>query len=139
MPAPLSLDIRNRVIAQVENGSSRREAADQFDISASAAIKWVQRWEATGSAEPKPSGGSQSPLDEHKEQILAIFRETPDMTLGEAAVAVGKRVIKTSRSAIHRFCERHKVTFKKNTTRGRTGAARRGRSKATLDQSARSA
>ena len=139
MAAPLSLDIRNRVIAQVENGSSRREAADRFDISASAAIKWVQRWEATGSAEPKPSGGSQSPLDEHKEQILAIFTETPDMTLGEAAVAVGRRVIKTSRSAIHRFCERHKVTFKKNTTRGRARAARRGRGKAPLDQSARSA
>jgi transposase len=138
MPAPLSLDIRNRVIMQVEDGSSRREASDRFDISASAAIKWVQRWKATGSAEPKPSGGSLSPLDEHKEQILAIFRETPDMTLAEAAAAVGRRVIKTSRSAIHRFCERHEVTFKKNTTRGRTKAARRGRGKATLDPSPRS-
>lgn len=118
MPAPLSLDIRNRVIAQVDNGNSRREAAEQFDVSASAAIKWVQRWKATGSAEPKPSGGSQSPLDEHKEQILAILREMPDMTLAEAAAAVSKRVIQTSRSAIHRFCERHKITFKKNSTRG---------------------
>ena len=138
MPAPLSLDIRNRVIMQVENGSSRREAAEWFAVSASAAIKWVQRWEVTGSAEPKPSGGSQSPLDEHKEPILAIFRQTPDMTLGEAAAAVSKRVIKTSRSAIHRFCERHKVTFKKNTSRGRTRAARRGTGKAALDPSPRS-
>ena len=113
MPAPLSLDIRNRVIAEVKGGSSRRGTAEQFDISASAAIKLVQRWEATGCAEPKPCGGSQSPLDEHKEQILAILSETPDMTLNEAAAAVGRRVIKTSKSAIHRFCERHKITFKK--------------------------
>ena len=139
MAAPLSLDIRNRVIAQVENGSSRREAAEQFEISASAAIKWVQRWEATGSAEAKASGGSQSPLDEHIEQILAIFREKPDRTLCDMAAAVSKRVIKTSKSAIHRFCERHKVTLKKNTTRGRARTARRGRGKATLDPSTRSA
>jgi transposase len=134
MPAPLSLDIRNRVIAQVEDGSSRRAAADQFEISASAAIKWMQLWEATGSVEPKRSGGSQSPLDAHKEQVLAVLKETPDMTLAEAAAAVSKRVIQTSRSAIGRFCERHKITLKKNSARGRTRAARRGEGKATLDQ-----
>ena len=139
MPRPLSLDIRERVIARVESGDSRRGTAEQFDISASAAIKLMQRWSATGNAAAKPTGGSQSPLDEHKEQILAIFKEAPDMTLEEAAVAVGKRVIKTSRSAIHRFCERHKVSFKKNTTRGRARTARRGRGKATLDQGARPA
>ena len=31
MPAAYSADIRGRVIARVESGSSRREAADQFE------------------------------------------------------------------------------------------------------------
>lgn len=139
MPRPLSLDIRERVIARVESGDSRRGAAEQFDISASAAIKLLQRWSATGEAAAKPTGGSQSRLDEYKEEVLAIIREKPDMTLCEAAAAVGKRVIKTSKSAIHRFCERHKITFKKNAARGRTRTARRGGGKATLDQSSGSA
>ena len=134
MPRPLSMDIRERVIARVESGDSRRAAAEQFEISASAAVKLLQRWSATGSAAAKPSGGSRSPLDEHKERILAIFREKPDMTLCEAAAVISKRVIETSKSAIDRFCERHGVTFKKNTARSRAGTAGRGGGKATLDQ-----
>ena len=38
MPAAYSADIRGRVIARVESGSSRREAADQFEVSPSSAI-----------------------------------------------------------------------------------------------------
>ena len=41
MPAAYSTDIRGRVIASVESGSSRREAAEEFDVSPSSAIKWV--------------------------------------------------------------------------------------------------
>jgi hypothetical protein len=32
MPAAYSTDIRGRVIASVESGSSRREAAEEFDV-----------------------------------------------------------------------------------------------------------
>jgi hypothetical protein len=38
MPTTYSCDIRGRVIAGVESGASRREAAEQFEISPSAAI-----------------------------------------------------------------------------------------------------
>jgi transposase len=39
MPAAHSADIRVRVIASVESGSSRREAAEEFDVSASSAFR----------------------------------------------------------------------------------------------------
>jgi transposase len=39
MPRAYSADIRGRVIARVESGASRREAAEHFEISASTAIK----------------------------------------------------------------------------------------------------
>src|SRR5262245_28300720 len=42
MPKAYSADIRMRVIARVEGGSSRREAAEQLDISPSAAVKVTQ-------------------------------------------------------------------------------------------------
>ena len=61
MPKPCSLELRERVVDAVESGASRREAAEWFDVSASSAIKWMQRRRATGSIAPKPSGGSISP------------------------------------------------------------------------------
>jgi hypothetical protein len=51
MPAAYSAYIRGRVIASVESGSSRREAAEEFDVSASSAIKWVAAyWKLRGQA-----------------------------------------------------------------------------------------
>ena len=58
MPKPCSLDLRERVLETVEAGASRREAAERFEVSASSAIKWMQRWHETGSVAAKPSGGS---------------------------------------------------------------------------------
>ena len=83
-------DIRMRVIARVESGASRREAADQFDISPSAAVKWVKCFHETGSCAAKPRGGSTSPLEEHAQLVLALIEEQPDLTLDEVVSAMHK-------------------------------------------------
>ena len=57
MPRPCSLDLRTRLLDAVIAGASRREAADRFDVSASSAVKWLQRWEETGSIAARPTGG----------------------------------------------------------------------------------
>ncbi len=57
MPAPLSMDLRERIVRAVESGSSMREAARRFEVSASAAIKLMQRVRETGSAAPAQVGG----------------------------------------------------------------------------------
>src|SRR6516225_7169542 len=67
MPKPYSDDLRERVIEAVVAGASRREAAESFSLSASSAVRWLQRWRDTGSARAKLSGGSTSPLEEHVE------------------------------------------------------------------------
>src|SRR6476660_10620088 len=59
MPAAYSADIRGRVIASVESGSSRREAAEEFDVSASSAIKWVAAYRRLEAA--RPSRGAAAP------------------------------------------------------------------------------
>jgi putative transposase len=43
MTAPLSADLRRRLLRAVEAGSSVREAGRRFEVSASAAIKLVRR------------------------------------------------------------------------------------------------
>ena len=123
MPNPYSNDIRERVIARVESGSSRREAAEHFEISVSAAIKWTQRLRDTGSFSAKPRGGSRSPLEDYRGAILALIAEHRDLTLDGYVVVLGKRGIAASRSAFNRFLKRHHITFKKNTARSRTRPA----------------
>ena len=114
MPKSLSVDIRERVIEAVQAGASRREAAERFEISASAVVKWLQRWRDHGVCVAKPRGGSRSILEDHAERILALVDEQPDRTLDELVAAMRKRRIPGSRSALWRFLDRHDITFKKS-------------------------
>ena len=72
MPSSYTAEMRERVIARVESGASRREAAEHFEISPSAAVKWLQRWHDDGSATAIPRGGSTSPLEKHANWLLAL-------------------------------------------------------------------
>src|SRR5262245_62655653 len=80
MPKPYSVDLRKRVIEAVETGASRREAAAQFEIDPSSAVRWLQCWTETGRCVAKPCGGSTSPLEQHVERIRALVAEQPDLT-----------------------------------------------------------
>jgi transposase len=137
MPKPCSLELRERVVNAVESGASRREAAEWFDVSPSSAIKWMQRRQATGSIAPQPSGGSISPLQAHAAFLLALIARQPDLTLDEIVAAMHKRRIAGSRSAVWRFFQRHKISFKKKPAGGRAGAGGRGAGAAALDARAR--
>jgi transposase len=126
-----------RVIHFVEGGGSRREAAEEFEVSASSAIRWVQRFREDGICEPIPRGGSTSPLEKYAQQILVMIREQRDLTLNEIVSALHRRRIPGSRSALSRFFARHGITFKKKPAGGRTEASRRGSRAPTLDSRAR--
>src|SRR5438132_7298364 len=126
MPKPYSIDLRGRVIEEVESGASRREAAERYRLSPSVVVIWMQRFEETGSVAAKPSGGSTSPLEKHAEFLLGLITERPDLTLDEIVAAMRKRRIAGSRSAVWRFFARRNISFKKNSVRG--GAEACGRS-----------
>jgi transposase len=113
MPKPYSIDLRGRVIEDVETGASRREAAERYGLSPSVVVIWVQRFEETGSVAAKPSGGSASPLEKHAKFLLAQIANKPDLTLDEIVVAMRKRRIAGSRSAVWRFFARRNISFKK--------------------------
>ena len=113
MPRPYSTDLRERAVEAVESGASRREIAEIFKVGVSSVIRWCQRWSETGSAAPKRSGGSVSPLEEHSDWILALIAKQPDLTLEEILAAMAKHGISGSRSALQRFFDRHNVSFKK--------------------------
>ncbi len=49
MRAPLSQDLRERIVRAVEKGSSIRQAALRFEVSPSAAVKLMRRVRESGS------------------------------------------------------------------------------------------
>ena len=63
MARAYSLDLRERVVAAVADGLSRRAVADRFGVSVVASVvKWSQRLRATGSVAAKPMGGRRPSL-----------------------------------------------------------------------------
>ena len=57
MAKAYSRDLRERVVRRAEAVGSRRSAADQFGVSASSAIKWVQDWRREGRLEARSQVG----------------------------------------------------------------------------------
>ena len=73
MTAPLSQDLRERIVRAVEGGSTIRQAARRFAVSASAAVKLMQRVRQTGSTAPAKIGGYRRPLlEKHANDLRAL-------------------------------------------------------------------
>ena len=123
-----SIDLRERVVAAVSAGMSRRQAAARFAVSAASAIRWTQLKRETGAVAPRRRGGkSRSPLEPHAEWLLGLVREDPFLTLAqlERRIAEALGLTITERS-IRRFFTRHRISLKKNRARQRARAAGRG-------------
>ncbi len=52
MPLPLSVDLRERVVAAVAGGASFHWAAARFGVSVSSASRWSQRFAQQGHVAP---------------------------------------------------------------------------------------
>ena len=139
MPKSCSSDLRERVIEAVEEGASRREAAERFEVSASSAVKWFQAWQKEGRRAPKRRGGSRSPLEGYAAQILVLVAERPDWTLDELVAALRQRRLPGGRSALWRFLERHGISVKKKPAGSRARPGGRGPRSPALDPAAGSA
>lgn len=133
MPKAYSGDMRERVIAEVESGASRREAAEEFKVCASTAIIWVKCFRETGRCAAKPRGGSISPLEKHADFLMGLVAKQPDLTLDEVISVMRKHRIPGSRTAVWRFFKRHNITFKKKPARSGAAARGRGASASALD------
>ena len=127
MPAPISVDLRLRIVRAVERGSSIREAARRFAVSPSAAIKLMQRVRATGSAAPARYGGQRRPLLEpHEADLRRLVAATPDITLAELQSELQRRVgITAGRSTLHNTLRRLGLRHKKVAEGGGAGSVRR--------------
>ncbi len=116
MGHPLWCDLRDRALAAIDGGMSRRAAAERFGVSASSVIRWHQLRRLQGDARPRPQGG-----DKHSYRIegqAAVILETverqPDITLKELRLRLAARGVSVTISTLWRFFERRGVTLKKD-------------------------
>ena len=125
MTAPLSADLRRRLVRAVEAGGSAREAARRFEVSASAAIKLVRRVRETGSAAPAKVGGYRQPLLAGHEGLLReLTAAKPGITLAEIQAALHERGIEPgSLSTIWSTLRRLGLRHKKDAEGRRAGSA----------------
>lgn len=127
MARAYSSDLRDRVVAAVMSGSTVRAAADRFGVSVASAVKWSQRYRATGSAAAKPRGGKKPyVLTGQREWLLARIAEAPDLTLRAVVAELADRGVSASYHAVWDFFAHEGVTFKKKPIRRRAGPPGRG-------------
>ena len=115
MTAPLSNDLRRRVVKAIERGLSRRAAAAKFDISVASAVRWYQRFKRTGSIEPDAIGGDHHShrAEAHAARILEWIDEQRDLTLVEIRDRLAEEGHVFAPATIWRLLDRHNYTVKK--------------------------
>ena len=125
MTAPLSQDLRKRLVAAVAEGSSARAAAARFQVSPAAAVSIVRRARETGSTEPARIGGYRRPLLAGHETLLRELMSTrKGITLAEIRAELVERGIQPgSLSTIWSTLERFGLSHKKVAEGRRAGPA----------------
>ena len=118
MVRPLSIDLRERVIAAVVAGESCRGVAARFGVAVSSVVKWSQRHRATGSVAPGKMGGHRKRiLEPHRAFIVERIGQTSHLTLHGLKAELKARGVSVSHNAVWVFLRREGLRFKKNTVR----------------------
>jgi transposase len=115
MPSPLSVDLRQRVVAAISGGASCHQAAARFRVSVASASRWSTRHQLEGHVTPKPSGGDRNShrIEAHADLILTTYKQRPEIFLHELREELARQGIKSSTSSLSRFFARHGITRKK--------------------------
>jgi transposase len=121
MAKALSGDIRERIFRHVNDGHSRRAAAEKFAVAASTAIRIMARHASSGTLAPKlQRHGRRSKLDAHRDYLARRIVEVPDITLPELAAELAKLGVGIDPSNLSRWFIRNGYSFKKNAAGQRT-------------------
>ena len=110
-----SFDLRQRIVAAVEGGQSKRDVARRFQVSRATVGRYLTAWSRAGELAPKTPPGRPAQLTaDDLAAIVVQVTASPDATLAEHAAtwaeAGGPRV---SQWTLGRAIRRLKLTRKK--------------------------
>ena len=122
MPAPLSNDIRKRIIEAKERGDTVNKIAREKSVCKSAVVRITALYRETGSYEPRPHSLGRKPRlsAEQLEAVKTRIIEQPDISLIEL---IEELKLPVCESALCRIVNNKLgLLRKKNGSRGRTGS-----------------
>lgn len=124
MGKPHPIELRERVVAFVEEGHSHRSTAAHFRVSVRFVNDMVILKRETGSLAPKPQGhgGTNSKLRKHVGWIRGRLEENGDLTLDELVCELAGRDVKVHRSSIGRLLYQLDLSHKKKSAGQRMSA-----------------
>jgi transposase len=118
MPAPLSVDLRQRILAAYEaKEGSQRQLAERFKVSLSCIRDLMRHYRATGTVQPKPrGGGAVAKLGSQQLPIVeALVKAQPDALLSELCERFAQQTgVEVSVSTMQRAVCKLNLSVKKN-------------------------
>ncbi len=117
MPAPCSIDLRQRAVQAYESGEGTfDELSNRFGIHPASLFRWVSRKRETGDVAPLTPGGG-NPIRVNSNVLSKIVAKQPDGTSFEICSQYNREVGRKGRvhrSSILRALHRQGLVFKKN-------------------------
>ena len=115
MARTLSMDLRSRLLAAVDNGLSCRASAARFGVAPSTAIRWQAQRRETGDFDPKPQGGDMRSrrVEERAADILVIWEARKAISFEELRAGLSEIGLIVSVAGLHCFFMRRGMTRKK--------------------------
>ena len=114
----LSQDLRFRIVDLVASGVSRREAARQFKVSASSAVRFAKQAKEVGHVDVKKPKRRKSKLDPYRVDIVGWIGDQPDLTLAELCARVNsEHGLQVGSSTLDDWLRSNQITYKKNGSR----------------------
>jgi transposase len=114
MRKPLSIDLRQRIVAAYDAGEgTRADVAQRFRVSEGMVKKLLQQRRATGDLAPcyhRCKGRKPVLLASHRQQLRLLLAKEPDLTLQELHAALG---VACTIQAIHYVLADLGLTYKK--------------------------
>jgi transposase len=94
---------------------SHRQAGERFGVSAASVSRWRALEREQGEARARSQGGDRrsARVEAHKDTILSLIEETPDIAIEELRQALADKGVTFGYGTIRRFFVRHAITRKK--------------------------
>ena len=130
-----SLDLRERIVANVQQGHNYSETAERFGVSVPTVSRYVERFAKTASLAPGTAPGAKARITPEIWRALEErVQEMPNATLADHRAWLKEQGVVLSYSAVHQNFARRGYTFKKDNYCQRT---RRCKTRGVLAGSAR--
>ena len=126
---PHSKDLRLRVLAAVDRGTSRKEVSETFGVSEPTVRRYLRLRRETGSVDPKPPSGPPPRKGAALEAALpAQVSRNPDLTLEEhRELFYDERGVEVSVSSVSRAFARLGLPLKKSPSRPKSATNKSAR------------